>query len=124
MPENEIVLEHFMSPRNVGLLSPADGEALVTNPACGDTMKLTIRVEGGKIAEAKWKTEGCGTSIAASSLVSEWLEGKTLSEAASITRDTVAKAFGGLSPAKMHCSILAADAVKGALADFRVKHGS
>lgn len=124
MPENEVILEHFLNPRNVGILSPADAEAMVTNDACGDTLKLTLRIVDGVITQAKWKTEGCGTSIAASSLLSEMLEGKTLVEAAAIDRHAIATAFGGLSPAKIHASFLAVDAVKAALANYRAKHAS
>ena len=117
----EKVMEHFQNPRNVGEISDADGVGTVGNPACGDIMKLFIKVKDGKITEAKFKTFGCGAAIATSSMVTELVVGKTIEEALKISKATVAEALGGLPPQKMHCSNLAADALKAAIDQYLEK---
>lgn len=115
------VIDHYENPRNVGEIADADGVGTVGNPACGDVMKLTIRVEDDTIIEAKFKTFGCGAAIATSSMVTELVTGKTLDEALEISNKTVASALGGLPKVKMHCSVLAEDALKAAITDYRKK---
>jgi nitrogen fixation NifU-like protein len=117
------VIEHYTNPRNVGEIEDADGEGTVGNPACGDVMKLTIKVKDGRITDAKFKTFGCGAAIATSSMVTELIKGKTIEEALTVTNKTVAEALGGLPKIKMHCSVLAEDALKAAIEDFRKKSG-
>ncbi len=117
------VIEHYTNPRNVGEIEDADGEGTVGNPACGDVMKLSIKVKDGRIADAKFKTFGCGAAIATSSMVTELIKGKTIEEALTVTNKTVAEALGGLPKIKMHCSVLAEDALKAAIEDFRKKSG-
>ena len=120
------VIDHYENPRNVGALDTADptvGTGMVGAPACGDVMKLQIRVgANGLIEEAKFKTYGCGSAIASSSLVTEWVKGKTLDEAMSIRNTQIAEELA-LPPVKIHCSILAEDAIKAAVEDYRNKHG-
>jgi nitrogen fixation NifU-like protein len=120
------VLDHYENPRNVGSLpkEAADvGTGMVGAPACGDVMKLQIRVgKDGLIEDAKFKTYGCGSAIASSSLVTEWVKGKTLDEAMAIRNTHIAEELA-LPPVKIHCSILAEDAIKAAVADYRRKHG-
>jgi nitrogen fixation NifU-like protein len=113
------VMDHYEHPRNVGVVENANGVGVVGNPACGDVMKLTIRVEDNRIVDAKFKTFGCGAAIATSSMVTEMVKGKTLEEALAITNKTVAEALGGLPKVKMHCSVLAEDALKAAIDDYR-----
>ena len=118
------VLDHYENPRNVGKLDkndPSVGTGLVGAPACGDVLQLQIRVEDNVITEAKFKTYGCGSAIASSSLVSEWVKGKTLEEAEQIKNTQIAEELA-LPPVKIHCSILAEDAIKAALADYKNKH--
>ncbi len=120
------VLEHYENPRNVGKLDKTDpsvGTGLVGAPACGDVLQLQIKVEDNIITDAKFKTYGCGSAIASSSLVSEWVKGKTLEEAASIKNSQIAEELA-LPPVKIHCSILAEDAIKAALADYKSKHNA
>jgi len=117
----EKVMDHFTNPRNVGEIENADGVGLVGNPVCGDVMKLFIKVEDGKIVDAKFKTFGCGAAIATSSMVTEMVKGKTLDEALTISNKAVAEALDGLPPNKMHCSNLAADALHKAIEDYRDK---
>ena len=117
------VMDHFTNPRNVGEIQDADGVGLVGNPICGDVMKITIKVEGGRIKDAKFKTFGCGAAIAVSSMVTELVLGKTLEEALEISNKAVADALGGLPPKKMHCSNLGADALKKAIEDYLEKQG-
>ncbi len=117
------VIEHYTNPRNVGEIEDADGEGTVGNPACGDVMKLTIKVKDGRITDARFKTFGCGAAIATSSMVTELIKGKTIEEALTVTNKTVAEALGGLPKIKMHCSVLAEDALKAAIEDFRKKSG-
>lgn len=118
---SEKVMEHFQNPRNVGEIADADGVGTVGNASCGDIMKLFIKVKDGKIAEAKFKTFGCGAAIATSSMVTELVIGKTIDEALQISKATVAEALGGLPPQKMHCSNLAADALKAAIDEYQKK---
>ena len=119
------VLDHYENPRNVGSLDktdPAVGTGMVGAPACGDVMKLQIKVdENGIISDARFKTYGCGSAIASSSLVTEWVKGKTLEEAGTIKNTAIAQELA-LPPVKIHCSILAEDAIKAAIEDYRKKH--
>ncbi|NLJ59384.1 MAG: Fe-S cluster assembly scaffold protein NifU [Firmicutes bacterium] len=117
------VMDHFTNPRNVGEIEDADGVGTVGNPICGDVMKLTIKVEGDRIKDAKFKTFGCGAAIAVSSMVTELVIGKTLEEALEISNRAVADALGGLPPKKMHCSNLGADALQKAIKDYMEKQG-
>ena len=125
MAYSEKLLDHYEHPRNVGTLDKdaADvGTGMVGAPACGDVMRLQIKVnDKGVIEDAKFKTYGCGSAIASSSLVSEWVKGKTLDEAGKISNAEIADELA-LAPVKIHCSILAEDAVKAAIADYRSKH--
>lgn len=121
---SEKVMDHFMNPRNVGELSDADGVGTEGNPTCGDVMKIFIKVEDEKIVDAKFKTFGCGASIAVSSMVTEMIKGKSVDEALTISKEAVANELGGLPPQKMHCSNLGADALKKAIEDYKVKHPS
>ena len=118
------VMDHFTNPRNVGEIQDADGVGLVGNPICGDVMKITIKVEGDRIKDAKFKTFGCGAAIAVSSMVTELVLGKTLEEALEISNKAVADALGGLPPKKMHCSNLGADALRKAIEDYLEKQGN
>ena len=117
------VLDHYNNPRNVGSLDKTSskvGTGLVGAPECGDVMKLQIRVEGDVIVEAKFKTFGCGSAIASSSLATEWIKGKTLKEASNITNTQIVEALV-LPPVKIHCSVLAEDAIKAAIKDYKRK---
>lgn len=122
---NEKVMDHFMNPRNVGTIKDASGVGQVGNPTCGDIMKMFLVVEekDGKevITDIKFQTFGCGAAVATSSMVTEMVKGKTLGEAEKISNDMVAEALGGLPPIKMHCSNLAADALKKAIEDYNGK---
>jgi nitrogen fixation NifU-like protein len=124
MAYSEKVVDHYENPRNVGGLDkndPSVGTGMVGAPACGDVMKLQIKVsEHGTITDAKFKTYGCGSAIASSSLVTEWLKGKTLDEASHIKNSHIAEELE-LPPVKIHCSVLAEDAIKAAIADYRSK---
>jgi nitrogen fixation NifU-like protein len=115
------VMDHFMHPRNVGEIPDASGIGNVGNPVCGDVMRMYIKVEGGVIVDAKFKTFGCGAAIATSSMVTQIVKGKTIEEALRISNKTVAEALGGLPKIKMHCSVLAEDALKKAIEDYRKK---
>jgi nitrogen fixation NifU-like protein len=117
------VIDHYENPRNVGSLDkddPSVGTGMVGAPACGDVMKLQIKVEDGIITDAKFKTYGCGSAIASSSLVTEWVKGKTLEQAAVIKNSDIAQELA-LPPVKIHCSILAEDAIKAAINDYQLK---
>src|ERR1700742_487303 len=118
------VIEHYENPRNVGTLDKSDdsvGTGLVGAPACGDVMRLQIKVDDeGRIEDAKFKTFGCGSAIASSSLATEWLKGKTVDEGSTIKNSMIAEELH-LPPVKIHCSVLAEDAIKSAIADFRAK---
>lgn len=116
------VMDHFQNPRNVGEIADADGIGQEGNARCGDIMKIWIKVEDNRIIDCKFKTFGCGAAIATSSITTEMVIGKTLEEAEQISNDAVAKELDGLPPLKMHCSNLAADALKSAIADYRSKH--
>ena len=116
------VMDHFQNPRNVGKMEHPDGVGKQGNPVCGDVMELAIRVTNGRIEEARFQTFGCCAAIATSSMVTEMVKGKTLDEAERISKQAVADALDGLPPAKMHCSNLAADALRDAIADYRKNH--
>ena len=123
MSYSDKVIDHYENPRNVGSLNkddPSVGTGMVGAPACGDVMKLQIKVEEGIITDAKFKTYGCGSAIASSSLVTEWVKGRTLDEAAEIKNSDIAVELA-LPPVKIHCSILAEDAVKAAIKDYQLK---
>src|SRR5512134_2894906 len=126
MAYSDKVLDHYENPRNVGSFAKDDsgvGTGLVGAPACGDVMKLQIKVGAdGLIEDAKFKTFGCGSAIASSSLVTEWVKGKTLDEAGTIRNTDIARHLA-LPPVKIHCSVLAEDAIKAAIEDYRKKHG-
>ncbi len=115
------VMEHFRNPRNVGEIKNPDGTGYVGNPMCGDIMVLYIKVKDNKIVDAKFKTFGCGAAIATSSMVTELVKGKTIEEALSISNKAVAEALGGLPKIKMHCSVLAEEALKSAIEDYLKK---
>jgi nitrogen fixation protein NifU and related proteins len=123
MAYSEKVIDHYENPRNVGKLEidETTGTGVVGAPACGDVMRLQIKVEDGIITDAKFKTYGCGSAIASSSLVTEWVKGKTLDEASAIKNAEIAEELA-LPPVKIHCSILAEDAIKAAVNDYRNKH--
>jgi len=126
MAYSDQLVDHYENPRNVGRLDkndPAVGTGLVGAPACGDVMLLQIKVENDIITDAKFKTYGCGSAIASSSLVTEWLKGRTLDEAEIITNSEIATELA-LPPVKIHCSILAEDSIKAAIKDYRQKHES
>lgn len=117
----DLVLEHFSNPRNVGTIPDADGIGLEGNPICGDLMKIFIKINDNRIEDIKFQTFGCGAAIATSSMVTEMVKGKTIDEAMEISNRAVAQALGGLPPAKMHCSNLAADALHKAIEDYKSK---
>ena len=119
---SEKVMEHFRNPRNVGEIPDADGVGEVGNPVCGDVMQIFIKVDNDHLMDVKFKTLGCGAAIATSSITTEMAKGKRLIEALQITRDAVASGLGGLPPNKMHCSNLAADALREAVRDFTEKN--
>jgi nitrogen fixation NifU-like protein len=124
MAYSDKVLDHYENPRNVGSFDKNDpevGTGMVGAPACGDVMKLQIKVENDIITDAKFKTYGCGSAIASSSLVTEWLKGKTINQAQEIKNSEIAEELA-LPPVKIHCSVLAEDAIKSAIADYRAKH--
>ncbi len=117
------VMDHFNHPRNVGEIEDADGVGTVGNPVCGDIMKMFLKIEDDTITDVKFKTFGCGSAIATSSMATEMIKGKTIQEAMSLTNAAVAEALDGLPAHKMHCSVLAEEAVKAALADYYTKRG-
>jgi nitrogen fixation NifU-like protein len=127
MAYSDKVLDHYENPRNVGVLDKADpsvGTGMVGAPACGDVMKLQIKVnEQGIIEDAKFKTYGCGSAIASSSLLTEWVKGKSIEEAGKIKNTQIAEELA-LPPVKIHCSVLAEDAIKAAIADYQTKAGA
>jgi nitrogen fixation NifU-like protein len=120
-PYSEKVMDHFMEPRNMGDIKDADAVGTVGNPACGDVMRLYIKVDGDKITEAKFKTFGCGAAIATSSMATEMIKDKSLEEAEKITNEAVAEALDGLPPNKMHCSVLAQEAIEAAIKNYKEK---
>jgi len=120
---SEQVMEHFRNPRNVGEIKDADGVGKVGNPVCGDIMELSIKVKDGRIDDAKFRTFGCGAAIATSSMVTELVKGKTIEEALEVSNKAVVEALGGLPPVKMHCSVLAEQALRSAIEDYRKRQG-
>jgi nitrogen fixation protein NifU and related proteins len=126
MAYSDKVIDHYENPRNVGSLDKNDesvGTGLVGAPACGDVMKLQIKVEDGIIKDAKFKTFGCGSAIASSSLVTEWVKGMTVDQAAEVKNSQIAEELN-LPPVKIHCSVLAEDAIKAAIADYKAKQST
>lgn len=118
---SEKVMEHFQNPHNVGEIPDADGIGTVGNPVCGDVTRLYIKIKDGIISDAKFKTFGCGAAIATSSMVTEMVKGKSIEEALQISNQAVAEALDGLPPIKMHCSVLAEQALKAAIDDYFAK---
>ncbi|NSW75295.1 MAG: Fe-S cluster assembly scaffold protein NifU [Candidatus Atribacteria bacterium] len=123
---SEKVLEHFRNPRNVGKIENPDGVGKVGNPVCGDVMVMYLKIKDNVIEDAKFETFGCGAAIATSSMATELIKGKTIEEALSVTNKAVAEALGGLPPHKMHCSVLAEEAIQAAINDYlqRQNHGN
>ena len=119
---SEKVMEHFRNPRNVGEIPDADGVGQVGNPKCGDIMKMYLKIEYGIIVDVKFKTFGCGSAIASSSMATEMVKGKSIDEAMKVTNKAVAESLDGLPPVKMHCSVLAEQAIKAALLDYSQKN--
>lgn len=119
---SEKVMDHFMNPRNVGEIQSADGVGEVGNAKCGDIMKMYLKIDNGIIEDVKFKTFGCGSAIASSSMATELIKGKTIDEALNVTNKAVAEALDGLPPIKMHCSVLAEQAIKSALVDYSKKN--
>lgn len=122
-PYNEKVIEHYSNPRNVGEIPDASGVGEVGNPACGDIMKMYLKIENGIITDVKFKTFGCGAAIATSSVSTELIKGKTVEDALKLTNKEVVNELGGLPPVKLHCSVLAEEAIKSAIADYYRKEG-
>ncbi len=120
---SEKVMDHFNHPRNVGEIPDADGVGQVGNPVCGDIMKMYLKIRDGVIEDVKFKTFGCGSAIATSSMATEMIKGKTVAEALTLTNAAVAEALDGLPAHKLHCSVLAEEAVKAALADYYTRRG-
>ena len=120
---SEKVMEHFSNPRNVGEIEDADGIGEAGNPKCGDIMKIYLKVRDNVIEDVKFKTFGCASAIASSSMATELIKGKTVDEAWDLTNSAVAEALDGLPPIKMHCSVLAEEAIHLAINDYRAKHG-
>jgi nitrogen fixation protein NifU and related proteins len=121
---SETVLEHFANPRNAGVMDDPDGVGVQNNPVCGDTMRLMLRIRDGVVSEVRWQTAGCPAAIATSSIASEMITGRTLDELAGLTRDQIVEAAGGLPASKLHCSVLAQDAVRRAITAYRAKAAS
>jgi len=119
---NATVMDHFMNPRNMGDLKDADGVGEVGAAACGDIMKISIKIKDGKIEDARFKTFGCGSAIASSSMATELIKGRSIEEALNFSNQEVVDALGGLPPVKIHCSVLAEEALKAALEDYVKKH--
>jgi nitrogen fixation NifU-like protein len=122
-PYGEKVMDHFLHPRNVGEIADADGIGNVGNPVCGDVMRMYLKIENEVITDAKFKTFGCGAAISTSSMVTEMVKGKTIKEALGISNKAVAQALGGLPAVKMHCSVLAEQALKSAIKDYYNRQG-
>lgn len=122
MSYSQKVIDYFTHPRNVGKMDNPDGVGKVGNPVCGDVMELYIKVENGKITDAKFQTFGCAAAIATSSMVTELVKNKTLDEALKISNETVTEALGGVPAIKRHCSVLAEEALRAAIADYKSKH--
>lgn len=119
---NQTVMDHFMNPRNMGDLPDADGVGEVGAAACGDIMKISLKIQDGKITDARFKTFGCGSAIASSSMATELIKGRSVEEALNFSNQEVVDALGGLPPVKIHCSVLAEEALKAALEDYLKKH--
>lgn len=119
---NETVMDHFLNPRNMGDIKDADGVGEVGAAACGDIMKISLKIREGRIEEARFKTFGCGSAIASSSMATELIKGRTVQEAMNFTNQEVVTALGGLPPVKIHCSVLAEEALKAALEDYVKRH--
>ena len=120
---SETVLDHFTHPRNVGVIENADGIGEVGNPKCGDIMKIYLRIRNDVVEDVKFETFGCGSAIASSSMATEMIKGKPLSEALKLSNRAVAEALDGLPPHKMHCSVLAEEAIRAAVKDYYDRHG-
>ena len=120
---SEVVMDHFMHPRNVGVIENADGVGQVGNAKCGDIMKIYLKIENDTIVDVKFETFGCGSAIASSSMATEMIKGKPISEAMSLTNKAVCEALDGLPAQKVHCSVLAEEAIKAALKDYFDKNG-
>jgi nitrogen fixation NifU-like protein len=120
-PYSDLVMDHFTNPRNMGDMEDPSGVGDVGNPTCGDMMRLYLKIEDGVIVDARFKTFGCGAAIASSSILTEMLKGKKIEDALKISNEAVAEALGGLPPTKIHCSVLAEDALKAALEDYDKK---
>ena len=120
---SEKVMDHFRNPRNVGVIENADGVGEVGNPVCGDIMKIYLKIQDDTIADVKFETFGCGSAIASSSMATELIKGKPVSDALQLTNKAVTEALGGLPAHKLHCSVLAEEAIKAALQDYYKKNG-
>jgi len=120
---SEKVMDHFMNPRNVGVIEDADGVGRTGNPTCGDLMEMSIKIDENVITDIKFRTFGCGAAIATSSMATELIKGKTIDEALEISNRAIAEALDGLPPIKMHCSVLAADALRATLTDYYTRQG-
>ncbi|HIZ61280.1 MAG TPA: Fe-S cluster assembly scaffold protein NifU [Candidatus Gemmiger avistercoris] len=120
---SETVMDHFRNPRNVGVIENADGVGEVGNAVCGDIMKIYLKIDGGVISDVKFETFGCGSAIASSSMATEMIKGKPVEEAMALTNRAVAEALEGLPPHKLHCSVLAEEAIKKALEDYYQRRG-
>lgn len=121
-PYSETVMDHFANPRNMGDMENPSAVGNVGNPVCGDMMRLFLKIENGVIVDVKFKTFGCGAAIASSSMLTEMLKGKTLDEAMAISNEEVVNALGGLPEAKIHCSVMAEEALKAAMEDYKSKN--
>ena len=120
---SEKVMEHFLNPQNVGVIEDADGVGEVGNPKCGDIMKMYLKIDNDTISDVKFETFGCGSAIASSSMATELIKGKPVSEALKLTNQAVTEALDGLPPQKLHCSVLAEEAIKAAMKDYYDRHG-
>ena len=123
-PYSDKVMDHFTNPRNMGEIADANAIADVGNPACGDMMRLFLKIENGKIVDAKFKTFGCGAAIASSSMLTEIIKGMTIEEALRVTNQSVVDALDGLPPVKRHCSVMAEEALINALKEYKAKQGA
>ncbi len=123
MEYSDKVMDHFMNPRNVGVIEDADGVGRTGNPTCGDLMEMSVKIQDDVITDIKFRTFGCGAAIATSSMATELIKGKTIDEALELTNRAIAEALDGLPPIKMHCSVLAADALRATLADYYTRQG-
>ena len=122
-PYSDTVMDHFTNPRNMGEIEGADGVAEVGNPSCGDVTKIFLKIENDRIVDVRFKTFGCAAAIASSSMTTELIKGKTIDEAMKLTNEAVARELGGLPEAKLHCSVMAEDALRAAIEDYKKRHG-